>query len=55
MNDLQNVHLKVVICFKSDVIGLDIGRRDDYAVASDVFEQNQDQFRMAGRPKTCPA
>jgi NDP-mannose synthase len=44
-----------VACFESDALWLDIGRRDDYAVAQNVFEQNQDQFRMAGWPGTCPA
>ena len=44
-----------VACFESDAIWLDIGRRDDYAVAQEVFEQNQNQFRMAGWPRTGPA
>ena len=43
-----------VACFESDAIWLDIGRRDDYAVAQEVFGQNQDQFRMAGWPGTGP-
>jgi NDP-mannose synthase len=38
--------------FESDALWLDIGRRDDYAVAQDVFEQNQDQFRMFGWPES---
>ncbi|MFZ1072653.1 MAG: sugar phosphate nucleotidyltransferase [Verrucomicrobiia bacterium] len=45
---------KKVACFESDAIWLDIGRREDYAAAQDVFDQNQDQFRMAGWPRSCP-
>jgi NDP-sugar pyrophosphorylase family protein len=48
-------HKKKVACFKSDAIWLDIGRRDDYEAAHEVFEKNQDQFCMAGRPKIPPA
>jgi NDP-sugar pyrophosphorylase family protein len=48
-------HQRKVACFESDALWLDIGRRDDYAVAQSVFEQNQDQFRMAGWPASCPA
>jgi NDP-mannose synthase len=44
-----------VACFESDALWLDIGRRDDYAIAQNVFEQNQDQFRMAGWRRTGPA
>jgi hypothetical protein len=42
-----------IACFELDAIWLDLGRRDDCAVAQDVLEQNQDQFRMAGWLKTC--
>ena len=38
---------KKVASFASDAIWLDIGRRDDYAVAQEVFERNQDRFRLA--------
>jgi hypothetical protein len=41
--------------FEPDAIWRDMGRRDDYAATRDVFEQNQDQFRMAGRPGNGPA
>lgn len=44
-----------VACFESDALWLDIGRREDCAAAQEVFAQNQDQFRMAGWPKTFPA
>jgi NDP-mannose synthase len=47
-------HKKKVACFESDAVWLDIGRREDYASAQDVFEKNQDQFRMAGWPETNP-
>jgi hypothetical protein len=44
-----------IASFELDAIWLAVGRRDDGAVAQDVFEQNQDQFRMAGWLKTCTA
>jgi NDP-sugar pyrophosphorylase family protein len=45
-------HKRKVACFESDAIWLDIGRREDYAAAHEVFERNLDRFRMAGWPYT---
>jgi NDP-sugar pyrophosphorylase family protein len=41
---------KKVACFESDAIWLDIGRREDYEAAQKLFEQNQEQFCIAGWP-----
>ncbi len=35
-----------VLCFQTDELWLDIGRRDDYAQAQEVFEQNKERFLM---------
>jgi NDP-sugar pyrophosphorylase family protein len=41
---------KKVACFESAAIWLDIGRREDYAEAQEVFEKNRHLFPMADRP-----
>lgn len=44
-----------VVCFESDVLWLDIGRREDYAEAQEVFEKNQNLFRLGDEPPQSPA
>ena len=52
--DFPNLVLKLlarkkkVACFKSDALWLDIGRREDFLSAQEIFERNPAQFRMAG-------
>ena len=45
---------KKVACFESEAIWLDIGRREDYAEAQEIFEKNQPLFRMAECPPKPP-
>ena len=39
-----------VACFESDDLWLDIGRRDDYEAAREVFDRERHRFRLADWP-----
>jgi NDP-sugar pyrophosphorylase family protein len=44
-----------VACFESDALWLDIGRREDYAAAQEIFEGNQHRFLTRPRASARPA
>jgi len=48
-------HGKKVAAYASDAVWLDIGRREDYQMAQEVFARDPAQFRMAGWSSTPPA
>ncbi|HMD53828.1 MAG TPA: sugar phosphate nucleotidyltransferase, partial [Phycisphaerae bacterium] len=37
---------QMVMCYESDEIWLDIGRRDDYLEAQEVFQKNRERFMI---------
>ena len=43
MMDLKN-NGKDILCYYEDCEWLDIGRIDDYSIASKVFEENKEKF-----------